>query len=33
MTADTRRELTRALDALATKRERIVTRKHGNEPL
>ena len=31
--ADTRRELTRALDALATKRERIVTRKHGNEPL
>jgi len=31
--ADTRRELTGALDALATKRERIVTRKHGNEPL
>jgi acetyl-CoA carboxylase carboxyltransferase component len=31
--ADTRRELTRALDALATKRERIVSRKHGNEPL
>jgi acetyl-CoA carboxylase carboxyltransferase component len=31
--ADTRRELTRALDVLATKRERIVTRKHGNEPL
>ncbi len=31
--ADTRRELTAALDALADKRERIVTRKHGNEPL
>jgi acetyl-CoA carboxylase carboxyltransferase component len=31
--ADTRRELTRALDALASKRERIVSRKHGNEPL
>jgi acetyl-CoA carboxylase carboxyltransferase component len=31
--ADTRRELTRALDALADKRERLVTRKHGNEPL
>ena len=31
--ADTRRELTRALDALATKRELLATRKHGNEPL
>jgi acetyl-CoA carboxylase carboxyltransferase component len=31
--AATRRELARALDALADKRERIVSRKHGNEPL
>ncbi len=31
--ADTRLAVTRALDALADKRERIVSRKHGNEPL
>jgi propionyl-CoA carboxylase beta chain len=31
--ADTRRQIARALDALADKRETLVTRKHGNEPL
>jgi acetyl-CoA carboxylase carboxyltransferase component len=31
--ADTRREIARALDALADKRETLVNRKHGNEPL
>jgi acetyl-CoA carboxylase carboxyltransferase component len=31
--ADTRREIARALDMLTDKRETLVTRKHGNEPL
>ena len=31
--ADTRREIARALDALADKREELPARKHGNEPL
>ena len=31
--ADTRREIARALDALADKREELQARKHGNEPL
>jgi acetyl-CoA carboxylase carboxyltransferase component len=31
--ADTRREIARALDALATKREVLALRKHGNTPL
>jgi len=31
--ADTRREVARALDALADKRERLQPRKHSNEPL
>ena len=30
--ADTRREIARALDALADKREHLAPRKHGNEP-
>ncbi len=31
--ADTRREIARALDVLADKREALAARKHGNEPL
>ncbi len=31
--ADTRREIARALELLADKRERLVPRKHGNSPL
>ena len=31
--ADTRREVAAAIDLLATKRERLVRRKHDNSPL